>query len=146
LKAEWMQSREQRLEQSNRNEDLSDFIATAWYVSGSWFVTGEDKDSNVTARRPLLSGGPGAIELAARYEKLGFKSGTTSGTAFTNPRADYQLPNSDAVVTVGVNWTTTRWTRVIINAIHEEFEDPNRTPLAGTTSFWSGLVRVNIVF
>ena len=146
LKAEWMQSREQRLEQSNRDADLSDFIATAWYVSGTWFVTGEDKDSNIRVRRPLFGGGPGAIELAARYERLGFESAATTGPAFTNPRNDHQVPNSDTVFTAGINWTVTTWTRIIVNAIHEEFEDDTRTPLSGTTSFWSGLVRINIVF
>ncbi len=146
VKAEWMQSREQRLQQSNRNEDLSDFIGTAWYVSGTWFVTGEDKDSNVNPRRPLLQGGIGAIELAARYDQLGFASASTTGTPFTNPRADYQLPNSNRVWTFGVNWLTTRWTRVLVNAIHEDFEDEARTPETGTTSFWSGLIRLNIVF
>jgi phosphate-selective porin len=146
LKAEWMQSREQRNEQSNRNEDLSDFIANAWYVAGTWLVTGEDKDDNVNARHPLLKGGPGAIELAARYERLGFESASKQGTSFTNPRAEYLTPNSDSVVTLGVNWITSRWTRVIVNAIHEDFEDATRTPVPGTTSFWSGLVRLNIVF
>jgi len=146
LKAEWMQSREQRTEQSNRNEDLSDFIANAWYVAGTWFVTGEDKDENVNARRPLLKGGIGAIELAVRYEQLKFESASKEGTPFTNPRSESLLPNSDDVFTVGMNWITSRWTRVIVNAIHEDFEDANRTPIPGTTSFWSGLVRLNIVF
>jgi phosphate-selective porin len=109
-------------------------------------VTGEDKDDNVNARRPLLKGGPGAIELAVRYERLGFESASKQGTSFTNPRAEYLTPNSDSVVTLGVNWITSRWTRVIVNAIHEDFEDETRTPIPGTTSFWSGLVRLNIVF
>lgn len=146
LKAEWIQSREQRKEQSNRDEDLSDYIGTAWSVSGTWFVTGEDKDSNVNPRRPLLNGGIGAIELAVRYDQLGFKSAGTTGTPFTNPRSEYLLPNSDKVWTFGVNWLTTRWTRVILNAIHEKFEDAARTPDLGTTEFWSGVVRLNIVF
>jgi phosphate-selective porin OprO/OprP len=146
LKAEWMQSREQRLEQSNRDADLSDFIATAWYVSGTWFLTGEDKDNNIRVKRPLFSGGPGAIELAARYERLGFDSAGKTGPAFTNPRNDNQVPNSDTVFTAGINWTTTKWTRIIVNAIHEEFEDESRAPITGTTSYWSGLIRVNIVF
>jgi phosphate-selective porin OprO/OprP len=141
-----MQSREQRLQQSNRNEDLSDLIGTAWYVTGTWFVTGEDKDDNINARRPLFSGGPGAIELAVRYEELGFKSATDAGTSFTNPRADNQTPNSDKAWTFGVNWTTTRWSRVILNAIHEEFEDATRAPETGIASYWSGLIRLNIVF
>ena len=152
LKAEWMQSREDRKEQSNRDQDLSTFIADAWYVAGTWFITGEDKDNNIKVKSPLLEGGPGAIELAARIERLGFRSAATTGLAFTNPRNDHQVPNSDTVFTAGVNWTTSKWTRVIVNAIHENFEDPSRTPLtkgdpqARTTSFWSGLVRLNIVF
>ncbi|MBY0497478.1 MAG: OprO/OprP family phosphate-selective porin [Cyanobacteria bacterium] len=146
LKAEWMQSREQRNGQSNRDEDLSDFIASAWYVAGTWFVTGEDKDDNVNARRPLWKGGPGAIELAVRYERLAFESASKQGTSFTNPRAQFLTPNSDTVVTAGVNWITSRWTRVILNAIHEDFADPARTPIVGTTSFWSGVVRLNVVF
>lgn len=146
LKAEWIQSREQRKEQSNRDADLSDYIGTAWYVSGTWFVTGEDKDNNVNPRRPLFDGGIGAIELAVRYDELGFKSASTTGTPFTNPRSEYLLPNSDKVWTFGVNWLTTRWTRVILNAIHETFEDASRTPELGTTEFWSGVLRLNIVF
>jgi phosphate-selective porin len=146
LRAEWMQSREQRNEQSNRNEDLSDFIGTAWYVSGTWFVTGEDKDDNVNPRRPFYKGGPGAIELAVRYEQLGFESASKEGTSFTNPRAEHLTPNTDSVFTLGVNWITSKWTRVIVNAIHEDFEDANRTPIPGTSSFWAGLIRLNIVF
>jgi phosphate-selective porin OprO and OprP len=146
VKAEWMQSREQRKQQSNRNADLSDYIGQAWYVTGTWFVTGEDKDDNINPRRPFLRGGIGAVELAARYEQLRFKSVSTQGTPFTNPRSEYLLPNADTAVTFGVNWMTSKWTRVIVNAIHEEFEDADRTPLSGTTGFWSGLVRLNIVF
>lgn len=146
LRAEWMQSREQRKQQSNRNEDLSDFIGTAWYVSGTWFVTGEDKDNNINPRRPFLSGGVGAIELAARYEQLTFESAGKTGPAFTNPRSEHLVPNTNRVFTVGVNWTASKWTRVIVNAIHEDFDDETRTPVAGTSKFWSGLVRLNIVF
>jgi len=146
LRAEWMQSREQRNEQSNRNQDLSDFIGSAWYVSGTWFVTGEDKDDNVNPKRPFFKGGPGAIELAVRYEQLGFESASKEGVSFTNPRSEHLTPNTDSVFTLGVNWITSKWTRVIVNAIHEDFEDANRTPIPGTSSFWSGLVRLNIVF
>jgi len=146
LKAEWMQSREQRIGQSNRNENLSDFVSTGWYVSGTWFVTGEDKDNNVNPRHPVLQGGIGAIELGARYDQLELSSATKTGTAFTNPRADPLLANSDQVWTFGVNWMLNRWVRVITNAIHEEFADASRSPRPGTSSFWSGLVRLQVVF
>jgi phosphate-selective porin len=146
VKAEWMQSREQRIGQSNRNADLSDFLATAWYVTGTWFVTGEDKDNNINPKHPFLRGGIGAIELAVRYDELRFESASKTGTPFTNPRAEYLTPNADGVWTFGVNWTTSKWTRVIVNAIHEDFEDPTRSPDSGVSSFWSSLVRLNIVF
>lgn len=145
VKAEWMQSREQRNDQSNRNEDLSDFVGTAWYVTGSWFVTGEDKDNSIKPKHPFPHG-VGAIELAVRYDEMQFGSATKTGTAFTNPRSDHLLPNADGVWTFGLNWTTSKWTRVQLNAIHEDFLDPERTPDSGRTSFWSSLARLNIVF
>lgn len=146
LKAEWMQSREQRKQQSNRNQDLSDLVGTAWYVSGSWIITGEKKDKNIKVKHQVYRGGPGAIELAARIERLTFESASKEGPAFTNPRADHVQPNGDTVFTAGVNWTTSRWTRVIFNAIHESIVDATRAPKKGETSFWSGVVRLNVVF
>jgi phosphate-selective porin len=146
VKAEWMQAREQRKEQSNRDQDLSDAISTAWYVSGTWFITGEKKDNNIKIKHPVWKGGPGAIELAARIENITFESATKTGTPFANPRADYLLPNSDMVLTMGVNWTTSRWTRMQFDAIHEDIDDVNRAPNKGESSFWSTVVRLNIVF
>ena len=146
VKAEWMRSSEQRRGQSNRNENLSTFVGTGWYVSGTWLVTGENKDSDVSPRRPLFQGGIGAIEIGARYDQLEFGSAGKTGTAFSNPRADRLLTNSDHVWTLGVNWMLNRWLRVMSNAIHEDFEDASRTPEPGTSSFWSGLMRLQVVF
>lgn len=146
LKAEWMQSREQRLNQSNRDEDLSDFLATGWYVSGTWFVTGEDKDDNINPRRPLFQGGIGAVELGVRFDELELSSASQDGTPFTNPRADYQVPNADRVWTFGVSWMPVRWVRVVTNAVHETFDDGSRAPEAGVASYWSGVMRLQVVF
>lgn len=146
LFAEWMQAREQRKNQGLDDVDLSDLITTGWYVSGTWLVTGEDKEDFDNPRNPLFDGGIGAIELAARYERLGFESADKTGPAFTNPRAEHILGNTDAVWTFGVNWFANRWVRTTLNAIREEFEDPNRTPVLGTTEFWSGVVRLQVVF
>lgn len=144
--AEWMQAREARNEQGLGDVDLSDFITTGWYASATWLVTGEDKDDFNNPRRPLFGGGIGAIELAARFEQLWFESAEKAGPAFPNPRAENYLRNTDSVWTLGINWYSTRWTRVVANAIHESFEDPARTPLTGTTAFWSGVFRVQLVF
>jgi len=45
-----------------------------------------------------------------------------------------------------LNWFTSKWVRVTVNGIREEFEDVRRTPLTGTTVFWSGVGRLQIVF
>lgn len=146
LRAEWIQSREDRKEQGLGDRDLSDFVGTGWFVSGTWIVTGQDKDDNISMRRSLIRGGPGAIELAARYEELRFGSASNEGVAFRNPRADHLLENEDRVWTVGVNWYPAPHLKVVANAIHEAFEDEARTPTSGETTFWSGVFRIQVVF
>jgi phosphate-selective porin OprO/OprP len=144
--AEWMEAREQRKRQGLGDVDLSDLITTGWYTAVTWLVTGEDKEDFDDPRNPLFAGGIGAIELAARYERLGFESAEKVGPAFTNPRAEHILGNSDHVWTVGVNWFANRWVRATLNAVREEFADASRTPLPGTAKFWSGVGRLQLVF
>ena len=146
FKGEWMRSNEQRLGQSNRNEDLSDFLGTAWYTSATWILTGEDKDSDVTPNDPLFSGGIGVVELGVRYDRLTFESASKEGPDFTNPRSDHLTPNADSTVTFGVNWMPIRWVKVVANGIRQSFSDVTRVPLAGTADYWSGLIRLQVAF
>ena len=146
FRAEWMQSREERLGQSNRNQDLSDYIGSAWYTSATWILTGEDKDSDVTPNDPLFGGGIGVVEVGVRYDSLTFESESKEGTDFTNPRADHLTPNTDNTLTFGVNWMPIRWVKVVANGIRQNFKDPNRVPVSGTTEYWSGLVRLQVAF
>jgi phosphate-selective porin OprO and OprP len=146
LVAEWMQAREQRLGQGLGDIDLSDVITTGWYASATWLVTGEDKENFDHPRRPIFTEGIGAIELGARYEELGFESAEKIGEAFSNPRAENILQNSAAIWTLGINWFPSRWTRVVLNAMHESLEDPGRVLQTGITGYWSGVFRLQIVF
>ena len=146
FKAEWMRSREERFGQSNRNEDLSDFIGTAWYTSATWIVTGEDKDSDVTPNNPLFGGGIGVVELGVRYDQLTFESAGKSGPDFTNPRSDHLTPNTDSTLTFGVNWLPVRWVKIVANGIRQTFDDVNRAPIVGTADYWSGLLRLQVAF
>jgi hypothetical protein len=146
LSAEWMQAREERQHQGLGDVDLSDVISTGWYAAGTWLITGEDKEDFNNPRDPLFDGGIGAVEVGVRYEELQFESAEKTGPAFRNPRAAHILGNSDKVVTVGVNWFANRWFRVTINGIREELEDAARTPIPGTTVFWSGVGRLQLVF
>jgi phosphate-selective porin len=146
VRAEWIRTREGRERQGLGDVDLSDFLGTGWYVYGTWIVTGQDKDDNISMRRSVLRGGPGAIEVALRYETLKFGSASTDGPPLRNPRADHLLENEDRIWTAGVNWYVMPHVKVVANAIHEEFDDAERTPLSGETSFWSGVLRLQVVF
>jgi phosphate-selective porin len=146
FKAEWMRSREERLGQSNANEDLSDFIGTAWYTSATAILTGEDKDSDVTPNDPLFGGGIGVVEIGVRYDKLTFESASKEGPDFTNPRADHLTPNADSTLTVGINWMPIRWVRVVANGIRQHIDDATRAPTTGTADYWSGLLRLQVAF
>jgi phosphate-selective porin len=146
LTAEWMQAREQRKNQGLGDVDLSDVVATGWYTAGTWLLTGEDKVDFNNPDHSLFDGGFGAVELGARYEKLQFESAEKNGPAFTNPRAEHILGNSDTVWTFALNWYLNRWVRATVNAIHEGIEDAARTPIPGTKDFWSGVARLQLVF
>jgi phosphate-selective porin len=146
FKAEWMRSREQRLGQSLGNEDLSDFIGTAWYTSATVILTGEDKDSDVTPNDPLFAGGIGVVEVGVRYDTLTFESASKEGPDFTNPRAEHLTPNTDSTLTFGVTWMPIRWVRIVANGIRQRFDDVDRAPVLGTAEYWSGLLRLQIAF
>lgn len=146
VRSEWIRSREDRIAQGLGDRDLSDVLGSGWYVAGTWIVTGQDKDDSISMRRALIRGGPGAIELAVRYEELGFGSAAKDGPPLRGPRADHILENRDRIWSVGVNWYAMDHVKIVGNAIHEAFEDAERTPLAGHTAFWSGVLRLQVVF
>ena len=146
FKAEWMRSREQRLGQSLGNEDLSDFIGTAWYTSATLILTGEDKDGDVTPNNPLFGGGIGVVDVGVRYDRLTFESGSKEGPDFTNSRAEHLTPNTDSTLTFGVTWMPIRWVKIVANGIRQSIDDVDRAPITGTADYWSGLLRLQVVF
>jgi phosphate-selective porin len=146
IKAEWMQARESRDSQGNRDQDLSDFLSTGWYVSGTWILTGEGKSDEIEPEHPLFQGGIGAVEVGARYDELGFSSARHDGPAFQNPRSDNLIGAKEKVWTFGLNWFANKWVRVTVNGIREEFVDAVDLPVGGITSYWAGLARLQIVF
>jgi phosphate-selective porin OprO and OprP len=146
LVTEWMQVREERRDQGLRDNDLSDVVTTGWYASGTWLITGEKKENFNNPRHPLFTEGIGAIEIGARYEQLSFESAEKIGQAFTNPRAEHILGNTDSIWTLGVNWFPNRWVRLVANGIHETIDDPDRGPIRGIANYWSGVFRMQLVF
>ncbi|WP_232494058.1 OprO/OprP family phosphate-selective porin [Novosphingobium kaempferiae] len=94
-----------------------DFVTQAWSLSGGFFITGDLPPYNPRlgsfgqpkVLRPIFDGGPGAIELTARYENLDFK--------------DIVTPSQGWAATLGVNWYLNSFTRFQVNAIHWSAEN-----------------------
>lgn len=146
VKAEYIRVTTERREQSVEDTDLSPLLATGWYISGTWALTGERKADGLTVpRRPLLRGGFGAIELALRVEELSFRSEAAGDVPSTSPRADVILGNADRAVTLGVNWYLNRWIKVQVNTIRERITDPARGPLPSQPGFWSQVFRFQFI-
>jgi phosphate-selective porin OprO and OprP len=143
-RAEYIAVDDDREAQGLRGDTLNPARARAWYVTGTWVLFGAGKDRPVIPERALFASGAGAVELAARYERIRFDSEPTGEPAFTNSRAEVILPNGNRVVTLGVNWYFNRWAKVQFNAVRESLEDAGRTP-AGTPTFWSTIFRMHVV-
>ena len=80
-------------------------------------MTGEVKaDGLAKPRRPLFRGGIGAVEFAARFERLTFGSAADDQAPSAAPRAEVIAGNSDQVETAGVNWYMNRWMKVQIQS------------------------------
>jgi phosphate-selective porin OprO/OprP len=145
IKAEWMRVSDERLEQGVDDGTLSPLLGTGWYVSGTWVLTGERKAAGVdNPRRPLFRGGYGAIELAARIEKVTFGSQANDELPSDGPRANVIRSNSDRVDTFGVNWYANRWIKVQFNLVRDTLADPNQGPLPARPSFWSRVFRFQL--
>ena len=135
-----------RLGQGLGNEDLPAARARAWYVMGTWVLTGEDKRRPIKAAEPFAQGGIGAVELAARYERMWFDSSPIGqDPPLRNPRAETIFPSGDQALTIGLSWTLNRFTKVQVNGIREHVEDPQRNPVPNSNAFWSRVVRLQFV-
>jgi len=92
--------------------DRPDFLSKAWSLSGGWFLTGDLPPYNPRlgsfgqprVLKPIFEGGPGAIELTARYENLDYTSLLTGGRGWA--------------ATAGINWYLNSFTRLQFNWVH----------------------------
>jgi phosphate-selective porin len=127
------------------DENLPDARARAWYVTGSWVLTGEPKKRPLKPENDFLQGGLGAIEVVGRIERLWYDSVGPAGPAFRNPRSETILPTGDRAFTIGANWTLNRFAKVQVNLIREHLEDPDRNPVPTGGPIWSRVLRLQFV-
>jgi phosphate-selective porin OprO/OprP len=145
LKSEYMRVADERRGQSVYDTDLAPAIADGWYVSGTWALTGEAKAQGLDRpRRPLLRGGIGAIEFAARIERLSFGSAADRESPSEGPRAEVIAGNSDHVETFGVNWYANRWVKIQFNVVRDTLRDPLQGPLPDKAGYWSRVLRFQL--
>ena len=150
VKSEFIRLTDERLGESIEGTDLSPFLSQGWYVSGTWAVTGEKKAEGLDSplrpifRGPFFKGWVGAVELAARAERIRFGSvdSDISGVLpSTAPRAEIVLGNSDLAYTFGVNWYANRWIKIQLNLVRNTIGFPDQGPNPEQSSFWSRIVR-----
>jgi phosphate-selective porin OprO/OprP len=93
---------------------------TAWEVTGSWILTGEDAAyrGGVTPRRPFdpLGGGWGAWQLVGRYEQLDIDN--DAFPLFSNPGSSATFA---AAWSVGLNWYLNRNFMIKASFSHTDF-------------------------
>lgn len=127
------------------DEDLVDARARAWYALGTWVITGEGKRRPVQPRHGgLFRGGFGAVEVAARYDRLWFDSEDGGEPPARNTRAVTIYPNGDRVWTLGLNYYVNRWMKLQLNAINEGTDDLERSPTPDGSRFWSKVLRLQL--
>jgi len=87
-------------------------VTKAWSLSSGYFITGELPPYNARlgtfaqpkVRNPVLRGGPGAVEVLARYENIDYSGVPTAGDGWA--------------ATGGVNWYLDNVIRLQFNVIH----------------------------
>jgi len=144
-RAEYTWVSDDRQQQGIGDNDLPNARARSWYVSGTWLLTGERKTRPVKAEENFLQGGWGALELAARVERIWFDSAGGADDPFRNPRAETIFPETNRALTLGVNWTLNRFVKLQFNGIREHVEDAERNPVQNGAAFWSRVVRLQFV-
>ncbi|HVH26627.1 MAG TPA: porin [Vicinamibacterales bacterium] len=145
VRAEYTRVSDDRLGQGVNGQDPSDARYGSWYAAVTYLLTGETKTRPVRPRAELFRGGIGAVEVAARYERIWYDSAGAEDVASRNPRAETIMPSGDRVLTLGVNWILNRWITLQANAIRERVEDLQRSPVPDGAAFWSRVLRIQFV-
>jgi phosphate-selective porin len=141
---EYLQAREERLGQGPTLEDLPDVRGDGWSVSATWLLTGDAKRRTINPRRPLF-GGPGAIELSARYEQLRFDDVRNEGFESAGSRANNVRPAGYRAAWGGLSWWPSSFLRLMGDVVVERYDDELRSPEPGKKGdYVSLLARVQL--
>jgi phosphate-selective porin len=136
---EFLEAREEREGQGPTLEDLPDVVGRGWSATASWLVTGERKVRTIRPRRGLFAG-PGALELALRYEELWFDDVSNQGFESAGSRAGNVRPAGIRTFTGGLSWWPTPFLRLQGNVLVERYDDALRAPEPGKAGDYVSLL------
>ena len=139
LWGEFLEAREERKGQGPSLEDLPDVRGRGWSATATWLVTGERKSRTIRPRRGLF-GGPGAVELAARYEEASFDDVSNEGFEAAGSRSGNIRPAGIKTFTGSVSWWPTSFLRFQGNVLVERYDDALRAPEPGRQGNYVSLV------
>ena len=139
LWGEYLQSREERRGQGPTLEDLPDLDGDGWSVNATWLVTGEKKSRTIRPRGSLFAG-PGAIELAARYEETRFDDAGNEGFESAGSRAANVRPAGLRTFTGGLSWWPSSFLRLMGDVVVERYDDALRAPEPGKQGNYVSLI------
>jgi phosphate-selective porin OprO/OprP len=139
LWGEYLQSREERRGQGPTLEDLPEVRGDGWSVNVTWLLTGEKKARTIRPRGSLF-GGPGAIELAARYEETRFDDVANEGFESAGSRAANVRPAGLKAFTGGLSWWPSTFLRLMGDVVLERYDDALRAPEPGKQGNYVSLI------
>jgi phosphate-selective porin len=134
----WMS--EQRRQQSILARDLLPLITNGWYVSTVYDLVRQRKRDGW---RPKF---PGGLELAVRYEEIGYGGGAEGGRASSNPRAATILANHASGWTTGVNWRPQRNVLAQANLVRERADRPEVSGVTLRQNNWLFRARLQLFY
>ena len=108
-----------------------------FYAFASWFPTGESRNyepargtfGRTKIKRPVDKGGPGAVELAVRYDHADLSDAFVPALAATFRSGEYDA------LTVGVNWHPITYVRFMANYTRGDNDNPVDAFDADTDTF-----------
>jgi len=136
---EFLEGREQRRSQGPTLEDLPELRGDGWSLTATWLVTGEKKTRTIRPDRSLF-GGPGAVEVAVRYQELWFDDVVDDGFESAGSRAANVRPAGFRAFTGGLSWWPSSFLRLMGNVLVERFDDALRAPEPGKDGTYVSLL------
>jgi phosphate-selective porin len=149
IKGEFMDAREQRLEQRLHHENLPPLKTQSWYLNAVQPVLEHLKGNYADSfLRSLVPGRQlGLFEATMRYEVIRFGSESSDGAPPSrDARAANVIGNTEHAATFGITWHTNRYVKIQFNGVRETLLDPARTPIEGKSNYWTLVSRLQLYF